>query len=1030
MSITVVDSATAGGRFDALTEAAALMRQGLTSRDVAERLVELCSRVVPADGIAIWRLQSREHIWAITASRGLSPEFCSVTLPDVGSGSTARLLRDAFIVDDPPHWQEVSGRSALYDSEGIKRMLVLPLTIRGEAAGTISCYFRGEQELSAEDLAAAKAFASLASNALSASKLDRLAEVSRIVSGELDLERIVQAVTDAATELTGAQFGAFFYNVANDSGESYMLYTISGVPREAFSKFPMPRNTDIFAPTFAGQGTVRSANIQKDPRYGRNEPYHGMPAGHLPVVSYLAVPVTTREGRVLGGLFFGHAREGVFSENEERLAEAMAAQAAVAIDNARLYQTLHDDRARSAANERRYRSLVLATPARQAITIANGAGLREEDSPSWRALTGQTFEQMHGEGWLDATSERDRECVERAWDEAIASQEPFDEDYRLRMPDGSYRWVSSRSVPVYDTNGNVSEWVGTTTDIHDARVIENSRRFIAKATELFASSLDYEETLKSLTSLAVPEIADWCAVDIADDINPPFRRIAIAHVDPTKIELAWEMYRKYPPDPEKSQIAVVLRTGKPQLVTTIPEGLIESMARDEEQVRISRDVGLLSWMIVPLSARGRVLGAVSFVSSDSGRRFTEVDLQQAEELARRASVAIDNALLYRDAQTANRAKDEFLATLSHELRTPMTSILGWARLLRMGLSPEESADALEAIERGAQLQAQLIDDILDVSRIISGKLRVDPQPVDLRTIAQAALTTVHPAAQAKNIEILTSFSPTVPAVAGDEGRLQQVIWNLLSNAIKFTPRGGKVTLRIAAVGSLLRLTVEDTGEGIGSEFLPHVFEAFRQADSSTTRVHGGIGLGLAIVRYIVELHGGRVWVESRGAGKGTTFTVELPVVESAAMDEGKRDNSSAQLPEPGHSLLPSLAGMNVLAIDDQAYTRDVVAAILRRCDADVVTVSSVREAFEQIAIARPDVIVCDIAMPQEDGYAFLRELRTSSDPKIASLPVIALTAFGRAEDRHTALQSGFDDYLKKPVEPLDLANAILHARQS
>ncbi|MEA2336079.1 MAG: hypothetical protein QOE82_86, partial [Thermoanaerobaculia bacterium] len=932
-------------------------------------------------------------------------------------------------VDDPSHWQEVSGRGALYDGEGIQRMLVLPLMIRGEAAGTICCYFRTKYAMSAEEVAAAKTFASIASNALSVSKLDRLAEVARIVSGELDLEKLVQAITDAATDLTGAQFGAFFYNVVDEAGESYTLYTISGVPREAFSKFPMPRNTEIFAPTFAGVGTVRSANIQKDPRYGHNEPYHGMPAGHLPVVSYLAVPVVTREGNVLGGLFFGHEQEGVFSDAEERIAEALAAQAAVAIDNARLYRTLREDRARSAASERRYRSLVLTTPTRQAISTADDEGVRAEDSPSWRELTGQTFEEMRGSGWLDAIADADRERVTQAWDIAIASHSTFDEQHRLRMADGSFRWFASRAVPVYDAEGQVGEWICTTTDVHDARVRDDAQRLLAKATELFASSLDYEETLKTLTSLAVPEIADWCAVDMTDDLHPPFRRIAIAHVDPAKMELAWEMYRRYPPDPEKSQIAAVLRTGKPQLVTTIPEGMLEKMVRDEEQLRISREVGLMSWMVVPLRSRGRVLGAVSFVSTDSRRRFTEVDLQQAEELARRASVAIDNAMLFRDAQEANRAKDEFLATLSHELRTPMTSILGWARLLRMGLPPDESIDAVEAIEKSALVQAQLIDDILDVSRIISGKLRVDPEPVDLRTIAAAALTTVHPAAQAKSIEILTSFPPTVPAVAGDEGRLQQVIWNLLSNAIKFTPRGGTVTLRITVSGSLLRLTVQDTGEGISPEFLPHVFEAFRQADSSTTRVHGGIGLGLAIVRYIVELHGGRASVESGGSGKGSTFTVDLPVVESAGVIATPRAEAASHEAAPAPSTLPSLDGIKVLAIDDQAYTRDVVTAILRRCGAEVTTASSVRDAIERIAHSTPDVIVCDIAMPQEDGYAFVRELRSNADARIASLPVIALTAFGRAEDRETALGSGFDDYLKKPVEPADLANAVLRAQR-
>jgi PAS domain S-box-containing protein len=673
---------------------------------------------------------------------------------------------------------------------------------------------------------------------------------------------------------------------------------------------------------------------------------------------------------------------------------------------------------------------VLTTPTPQAVSAANAGGNREEDSPSWRALTGQSFEEMRGRGFLDAISQIDRERVTRAWDEAIASRETFDEQYRLRLADGSYRWFASRAVPVYDTEGNIGEWVSTTTDVHDAKVSDDARRFLAKATELFSSSLNYEETLKTLTSLAVPEIADWCTVDIADEMHPPHRRLAVAHVDPAKTEYAWELYRKYPSDPENDQVAAVMRTGKPQLVSTIPEGMLEALVKNEEQLRIVHELGLFSWMIVPLRSRGRVLGAISFVSSDSQRRFTEVDLRHAEEFARRASVAIDNAMLYRDAQEANRAKDEFLATLSHELRTPMTSILGWARLLRMGLPDDEEDGAVEAIEKSALVQAQLIDDILDVSRIISGKLRVDPVPVDLRTIAEAALTTVHPAAQAKNIEILTSFPPALPAVAGDEGRLQQVIWNLLSNAIKFTPRGGTVTLRIAASGSLLRMTVQDTGEGISHDFLPHVFEAFRQQDSSTTRVHGGIGLGLAIVRYIVELHGGRTTVESDGAGKGSMFTVELPVLESATQLSLQPAETASRHVPPASSALPSLEGIKVLAIDDQPYTRDVVAAILRRCGAEVTTASSVREGLESVSESAPEVILCDIAMPQEDGYAFVRELRANADAKIGSLPVIALTAFGRAEDQESALTSGFDDYLKKPVEPADLANAVLRARRS
>ncbi|HEX8170939.1 MAG TPA: GAF domain-containing protein [Thermoanaerobaculia bacterium] len=1009
-------------RIGALAEASELLRETLPGKEVPARLVDLCARIVPeADAVAMWRLQAREKTWCITASRGLSDEYCAITLPERGGGSSARLLQAPFIVNDPEHWDAAENRGGLYVSEGIRKMLVLPLMIRGEAEGTICCYFRHDVTLSDADFALAKTFAGIASTLLSAQKLDRLAEVARQLSAELDLDRLMQTITEAATELTGAQFGAFFYNVVNAGGESYMLYTIAGVPREEFSKFPMPRNTAVFDPTFTGSGTIRSANIRKDPRYGHNAPYHGIPKGHLPVVSYLAVPVIARSGEVLGGLFFGHEEEGVFTESEERMAESLAGQAAVAIDNARLYRALQEDRARATREEQRYRALLFATPTPLAIGITTADGRIEEESRSWRELTGQTVEEMR-EGQFDALHEFDRERVRAAWQRAVATETPFEETYRVRMRDGSYRWFAGKAVPVYDTDQRVLEWVWASTDVHDAKVSEDSLRFLAKATELFASSLDYGETLKTLTSLAVPEMADWCAVDLLEGTE--IERLAVAHVDPAKVEYARELRRRFPPDPRTDQVAVVMRSGRSQLVSTIPDGLLEELVPDAEQLRIARELGLMSWMIVPLRSRGNALGAVTFVSSDSRRRYTERDLALAEEFARRAAVAIDNARLYGDAQSANRAKDEFLATLSHELRTPLTAILGWARLLRMGMSPEESETAVVAIEQSAQAQAQLIDDILDVSRIMAGKLRIEPHAVDLRTVAQAALATVRPAADAKDIHIEAHFPEVVPPVWGDEGRLQQVAWNLLSNAIKFTPRGGRVEARIDVEEALVRLVVTDTGQGISAEFLPHVFEPFRQADSSTTRVYGGIGLGLAIVRYLVELHGGSVSASSEGTGRGATFTVALPLL-------GSRQNVGRVAPaggvvtgDPATQTLPSLGGARVLTIDDQAYSRDVIVAILRRCGATADAAESVREAFERLGAARPDLIVCDIAMPHEDGYAFVRELRLSSDAALRALPVIALTAFGRETDRATALASGFDAYLKKPVDPAELANAV------
>ncbi len=388
----------------------------------------------------------------------------------------------------------------------------------------------------------------------------------------------------------------------------------------------------------------------------------------------------------------------------------------------------------------------------------------------------------------------------------------------------------------------------------------------------------------------------------------------------------------------------------------------------------------------------------------------------------------DEQLVRKTLEDASRRKDQFLATLSHELRTPMTAVLGWSRLLKLGLSESESREAIDAIEKSAEVQAQLIDDVLDVSRISAGKMTFHPVFVDVGPVVLAAMTTVHPAAAAKKIEIVSSIPPLLPHILGDEGRLQQIIWNLLSNAVKFTPRGGTITLRVVHRKSNLLLTVKDTGQGIEAGYLPYVFEPFSQEDGTMTRSHEGIGLGLSIARSLVELHGGRIRAASEGSGKGAMFTVELPVADSSmAVDGGRPRSNTAVAPPETIPQLPALDGMSVLVIDDQALARDLVAAILRRAHADVRAVSSVRDGLREFGASPPDVVVCDLAMPEEDGFAFLRAVRAFPASTKAT-PIIALTAFGRPEDRQHALAAGFDEYLKKPVDPANLASTVLRLR--
>ncbi|HVG25561.1 MAG TPA: GAF domain-containing protein, partial [Thermoanaerobaculia bacterium] len=970
----------ASDRLGALARVAALLRGSRPTRTTLRAVLAEMPELIPADGYAIWRYDARPGEWHILASAGLSRDYVSHTIAELHDPS---VLGDGpFAVDDVMAWPLVAERREFYEAEGVRALYVLPLHFGGVASGTLACYFRERRDIDAEEAKIAHVLADVVAAALATKRFDRLAETARTVSAELDLHRLVNAVTDAATELTNAQFGAFFYNVVDAEGESYTLYTIAGVPREAFERFPMPRNTAVFEPTFSGTGAVRSADIRRDPRYGHNAPYFGMPPGHLPVVSYLAVPVISRSGEVLGGLFFGHHEEGVFTENEEQIVVALAAQAAIGIDNARLYEAM-------VRSEARYKALALAASSRQTI---------------WSASPGRPLD------WMERLHPDERARAAETWEHAAEAHEPFREEYRIHRDAGAYGWCDVRGVPVLRPDGTVAEWVGTLTDIDDERTANEHLRFLAEASDLLASSLEYETTLKTVTQLAVRSIADWCAVDISEE-DGSYHRISVAHVDPEKVELAMELERRYPPKADVSVVARVIRSGKTEWMDDVPPALVDASAVDDEHRGLLQQLGLRSFIVVPLLAHGRVFGAMTFVLSfESGRRFGPTDVRLAEELARRGAVAIENARLYGAANAANRAKDEFLATLSHELRTPMTAVVGWARMLKMGLTPDESADAVDAIEKSASVQMQLIEDILDMSRIMAGKLRIQSATVDMRGVVESALTTVRPAAENKGVEIISSFAAVIPQVSGDGYRLQQVVWNLLTNAVKFTSRGGTILVRLSPGDDGVCLTVRDSGIGIDPEFLPHVFERFRQADSSTTRAHGGIGIGLTIVRYLVEMHGGTIAAESEGVGRGSTFRVTLP-----AMDARTR----AVIP-PAARDLPPLDDVSILVIDDEPMTRDVVAAILRMCHADVTTADSAEDARRRLAERVPNVIVCDIAMPVEDGYAFVGTLRESG----TRIPVIALTAFGRREDRERALAAGFDAFLVKPVDPTTLATTV------
>ena len=566
--------------------------------------------------------------------------------------------------------------------------------------------------------------------------LELLNKTGIMLSSTLDLQALVQAVTDAATQLSGAQFGAFFCNMTDDSGAPYLLYTASGEPPEAFDQMGLLR-ARMSSPTFRREESTRCDDAMADPLSEQISPYLGLLPGHLPVRSYLAVPVKSRFGKVIGDLFFGHSEVGVFSERAERLVVGIAAQAAVAIDNARLYEA-----AQRSAEERK-------------------------------------------------------------------------------------------------------------------QLLESERA-----------------------------------------------------------------------------------------------------ARSE-------------------------------------------------------------------AERASSMKDEFVATVSHELRTPLSAILGWSRVLRFRkMSEADVQKGLETIERNAHAQSQLIEDLLDMSRITSGKLRLDVQPIEPVSFIEAAIETLNPAATAKGVRVEKLLDTTAGPMMGDPSRLQQIVWNLLSNAIKFTPEGGKVQVVLKRVNSQVEITVSDTGVGITSEFLPYVFDRFRQEDASTTRHFGGLGLGLSIVRRLVELHGGSITVHSPGQGRGANFIVSLPLMVDRHFTHG--DRLHIRTPNNGELEFKrsDLSGLRVLVVDDEEDARDLIERILIECDAEVFTASNAREALALLEAERPEVLISDISMPDIDGYELLRKARLLEEAGGRKIPAIALTAFARSEDRTRALRAGFLVHVSKPIEPSELVASV------
>ena len=709
---------------------------------------------------------------------------------------------------------------------------------------------------------------------------------------------------------------------------------------------------------------------------------------------------------------FDGAVEGVlsFATDVTEQVSARARSEALARERMALADELDAERRRLEVGEERFRSIV-ETHA-DIVWVSDWNGHMRHAVPGWCALTGQTPGEMLGLGWVDAIHPDDLARAAQVWSDAIGQRRRFETEFRVRKASGGWATVASRGIPLLRADGCIREWVGTTIDVTTRHREEEALRILSGGAAELSNTLDYQATLRAVGEMAIPTFADVCIVDLLDE-SGRFKRVMVAgRVEDDILESFRRLSARTDSDSPSME---ALRTRRSVLRERLPSAVKLEMAGQTELLRLFDRISPTSLVCAPLSARGRTLGVISFLTVRSGRRFERLDLALVEELARRAALAMDNAVLYQRAEDANRAKDEFLATVSHELRTPLASILGWTRLLRRGgLAPEKQSRALETLERNARAQTRLVEDLLDVSRIVSGKTRLNVEAADLGRIVESAVDSLRPSADARGVKLEVAVQPCT--LAGDPERLHQVLWNLLSNAVKFTPRGGRVAVSLEERERIATLTVSDDGQGIRPDFLPHVFERFRQADATATRAHGGLGLGLAIVRHLVELHGGTVSASSEGEGRGSAFTVQLPLGAAVPLERSPAE----ALPRPG----TSLAGLRLVVVDDEPDTREMVASTLEAHGAEVVSLADAAEVLRWFASNQADLLVSDIAMPRMDGCAMIRELRRSGLGTSSGIPAVALTAYARPEDRRHALEAGFQDYLTKPVEPEELVARV------
>ena len=634
------------------------------------------------------------------------------------------------------------------------------------------------------------------------------------------------------------------------------------------------------------------------------------------------------------------------------------------------------------------------------------AGLPEGDPLSWASI-------VHPSELSD---------LAQGFAAAMAREIAWEAEFRLgNVAQRSFRWHLVRMLPERDASGRISAWVGTSTDIDARKRAEQALQMLASLTKRLGELTDRSHGLDQVLAATLPVLGDCALLYLRLDETVTKRASASLVTD---VNLDDPRFDLGP--------STVCFDGEPEVLANVAEILSQSGAANAgEHVFFLNELGVSSYICWPLFIRERVFGSLVFLNRDPERHYTDSDIELAKDVAGRMATALDNVGLYELAQSeraklqeANRAKDMFLATVSHELRTPLNAIVGWGQMLRSGgLTKETEQRAIDTIERNGRALAQLVADLLDVSRVVSGNLHVDEGRVDLRGIVEAALDAARPVAVESGIELSADLPAEPLSTVGDATRLQQVVGNILGNALKFTPKGGHVALSLKVEGTLVRLEVEDDGPGIAPEFLPMVFDRFKQADNGAHRAQRGLGLGLAIVRHLVELRGGTVTAHSDGVGQGARFVVTLPLGAPAAELESKPElpqetGESARGEEP-----LALSGIYALLVEDDPDGCDLMQMMLRRFGAEVTAVSTAAAALESVRTRRPDVLVSDIGLPDGDGFALLKRVRESN----RDLPAVAVTAYASRQDVAKALAAGFQAHVAKPVEPAQLSAAVAHA---